>query len=114
MWSEDEDYKRWQREERERARRLAEWHDPNKLAAEVREYRGPRRGARRNRASPDVVLSVALVRLLHRRAAGRGGTEAPGRGDYSSEIDAALPPLSVAPVPRRWVRTYGDAYAVPA
>jgi hypothetical protein len=38
MWTEDEDYKRWQREEREHARRLAEqWHDRDKLAAEIRE-----------------------------------------------------------------------------
>ena len=39
MWNEDEEYKAWQRQELERARKLAlnEWRDPNKLAAEVRE-----------------------------------------------------------------------------
>ena len=37
MWSEDEEYKAWAREERDRARRLAEWQDPDRLGAEVRE-----------------------------------------------------------------------------
>jgi uncharacterized membrane protein YqiK len=39
MWTEDEDYKTWQRQELERARRLAEWRDPNKLAEEARDLR---------------------------------------------------------------------------
>jgi hypothetical protein len=38
MWAEDEDYKKWQRGERDRARKLAEMgRDLNRLAAEVRE-----------------------------------------------------------------------------
>ena len=37
MWAADPQYKEWQRQERERARELAEWRDPNLLAREVRE-----------------------------------------------------------------------------
>ena len=37
MWTEDEEHKAWAKQELERARKLAEWHDPDKLAAEVRE-----------------------------------------------------------------------------
>jgi hypothetical protein len=39
MWASDPAYVEFQKQERERARRLAEWGDPNKLAAEVRESR---------------------------------------------------------------------------
>ena len=39
MWASDERAKAWGREELERARRLAEWTDPEQLGAEVREIR---------------------------------------------------------------------------
>ena len=37
MWTSEPEYQEWQKQERERARKLAEFHDPNVLAAEVRE-----------------------------------------------------------------------------
>jgi hypothetical protein len=39
MWDNDPDHVEWKKQELERARKLAEWHDPNKLAAEVRDIR---------------------------------------------------------------------------
>jgi hypothetical protein len=39
MWWDDEDYVRYRKEQLERARRLAEWQDSSKLAAEIRDER---------------------------------------------------------------------------
>jgi hypothetical protein len=37
MWDSEPEMQEWKRQERERARKLAEWRDPNRLAAEVRD-----------------------------------------------------------------------------
>ncbi len=37
MWTDTDEYKAWQKQELERARKLAEFRDPDKLAAEIRE-----------------------------------------------------------------------------
>ncbi|MEO5576784.1 MAG: hypothetical protein ABIR67_01575 [Gaiellaceae bacterium] len=39
LWDDDPDNVAWKRRELERARQLAEWHDPERLAAEVRDQR---------------------------------------------------------------------------
>ena len=37
MWSTDPDFKAFAKQELERARKLAQWHDPDELARDVRE-----------------------------------------------------------------------------
>ncbi len=69
------------------------------------------------RAVPKAGLRGAKTELQRGRPEFQADASAPAkkaRGRYAREMDAALPPLSVVPVLRRWVRTYGDAYAVPA